>query len=309
MTKIVLVGNASPIKRIAENLLRRSDLRLCGVFLDPVQSPGLEGFLSEAGVKVLHMDALDRAPGSPEFDGEQRPDWLFNVNSDRIIGPDVLAWPTCGALNVHYGKLPEYAGRHTHQWAIRNGERTFTTTLHWMAEKVDAGGIALERTIEILPEDSGLSLLRKWLDDAARIVIEALDVISSTGDLPCVPQDLSRRRLYLNRDAVDGRINWSLPGRAVCDFVRAADYLPLRSPSYVPCTVFNGAAFEVYRGRPVEGEVTRPGTVCGVSAEGVTVATGDGTHFLMELIGAGGKKLKGAEISAFLQCKPGSILG
>ena len=71
----------------------------------------------------------------------RRQAWLINVNSTMIIPAEVLALFEGRSLNFHPGLLPEYAGLHTHQWAIRNGEREFGVTVHRMEQKIDAGAI------------------------------------------------------------------------------------------------------------------------------------------------------------------------
>src|SRR6187200_599745 len=91
-----------------------------------------------------------------------------------------------------------------------------------------------------------------------------------------MPQDLSRRRIFRHRDALDGRIDWTLPARAVADFVRAGNYEPFRSPSYVAAMQTPGGEVEVLRTAPVGRTDAAPGAVAALDEAGPAMACGDG---------------------------------
>jgi methionyl-tRNA formyltransferase len=90
-----------------------------------------------------------------------------------------------------------------------------------------------------------------------------------------MPQDLSRRRLYRHRDALDGRIDWNDSARRVVDFVRAGNYEPLTSPTYVArLDAIEGFEVEVLRasvGPVADGE---PGTVIDIADDGPLIVCG-----------------------------------
>jgi len=50
-----------------------------------------------------------------------------------------------GALNVHRGRLPEYAGAEPVKRALENGDETIVLTVHEMAPEIDAGEVLVER--------------------------------------------------------------------------------------------------------------------------------------------------------------------
>jgi methionyl-tRNA formyltransferase len=63
------------------------------------------------------------------------PDFLFSFYYRAMLGPELLARPRRGALNMHGSLLPKYRGRAPVNWAIVNGERETGATLHYMTAK------------------------------------------------------------------------------------------------------------------------------------------------------------------------------
>ena len=61
-------------------------------------------------------------------------------------------------LNVHNGKLPEYRGMMPTFWALLNGEREVTVTVHEVAERLDTGGIFAEFGVPIDGTDSAFDI-------------------------------------------------------------------------------------------------------------------------------------------------------
>jgi methionyl-tRNA formyltransferase len=203
--------------------------------------------------------------------------WLINVNSTMIIPADVLALFEGRSLNFHPGLLPEYAGLHTHQWAIRNGDREFGVTVHRMEQKIDTGAIVGQLRIPIEPGDTGLSLFSRCLTAGAELFPRIVAQIIRGEALAEIPQDLSRRRLYRHRDALDGRIDWTTSAQQIVDFVRAGNYEPFTSPSYTArLDAVPGFDIAVLRTVPEAAAGGDPGTILDISDRGLLVACGDG---------------------------------
>ena len=54
---------------------------------------------------------------------ELAPDIIFSFYYRNIIGPDILAIPPSGCLNLHGSLLPKYRGRAPINWVLVNGEK------------------------------------------------------------------------------------------------------------------------------------------------------------------------------------------
>jgi methionyl-tRNA formyltransferase len=117
-----MIGEGRPAKALLEVIIKTPGAAL--VIEEPTRNP-LTEFACRHGITVFdkwHLTAACRQLAN-------RPDaWLISANSTLIIPPVVLDVFAGRSLNLHPGVLPEYAGLHTHQWAIRNGEREFGVT-------------------------------------------------------------------------------------------------------------------------------------------------------------------------------------
>jgi methionyl-tRNA formyltransferase len=234
----------------------------------------LTEFAAPRGIAVI--DKCSFAPGRQPLVDRQGA-WLINVNSTLIIPADVLELFEGRSLNFHPGLLPEYAGLHTHQWAIRNGEREFGVTVHRIERRIDSGAIVGQVRFPIRPEDTGLSLFSHCLAAGVELFSRIVAQIVRGEALIDVPQDLTRRRLYRHRDALDGAIDWNQSAMSIVNFIRAGNYEPFASPTYV-ARLDKVADFDVeaLRATKERGSTAHPGTVLEVSSGGPLIACGDG---------------------------------
>ena len=70
-----------------------------------------------------------------------------------IVSPAALSIPRHGFVNVHPGVLPEYRGT-GNLWAVINRDwRRIGCTVHWMTERIDAGGIIAIEHLRDWPSD------------------------------------------------------------------------------------------------------------------------------------------------------------
>jgi methionyl-tRNA formyltransferase len=187
-----------------------------------------------------------------------------------------------------------------HQWAIRNGEMEFGVTVHVMVTAIDAGPIVARRRFPVRPDDTGLSLFRRCNATAIELLAEVATRVARGESVTESPQDLSRRCVYRHRDALDGAIDWRLPARAVVDFVRAGNYEPAQSPTYVASMESKrGVTVEVLRAC-VEASTSAPaGSVFGISHDGPLITCGDGNSVRLTRARLDGKILQPSDWLAF----------
>lgn len=232
MPRFVLVGDDFPAAQTLALLQKAATARVVMAFSRADHGGRkVHAMARTMGVEVHGSEELRDGEGLRRLHDTEF-DWLININSTVLFPPEVLALPKAGAVNLHPGLLPRYAGLHPHQWSIRNGEQRSGVTIHHMVAKVDAGDIILQRTFPICPEDTGLSLFVKSMREGTAAMAQVIAWICAGRDLPRQPQDLKEYRVYRHRDALDGRVDWSTSAEAVERFVRAGNYAPLTSPSY-----------------------------------------------------------------------------
>ena len=124
---------------------------------------------STLGLPSLPSERV-REPAFADWIHAHDVDLLLNVHSLFVVNSDVIKAPRIGALNLHPGPLPEYAGLNAPSWAIYFGETRHAVTLHWMDVEIDTGAIAYSAEFDVEEEDTGLSL-------SARCVREGLPLM------------------------------------------------------------------------------------------------------------------------------------
>jgi methionyl-tRNA formyltransferase len=194
---------------------------------------------SSSAVAVNTLAASDLAHRMADpLAGPRGPEpWLISVNSTAIIGREVLAHFADRAVNIHPGRLPDFAGLYTVQWAIRLGEDATAATAHFMTETLDAGDVILAAPVPLRPHDTGLSAWLRCLRAQAGVLKWLLTEIAAGRELPRISQDLSRRRCFKAADALGDQLPSHLHAIEAERWVRAGTYQPLSSPTYRPTLV------------------------------------------------------------------------
>lgn len=161
-------------------------------------------------------------PNSPDIVEKVRalrPDFLFSFYYRAMLNPGLLAIPKRGAFNMHGSLLPKYRGRAPVNWAVLHGETETGATLHEMVEKPDAGRIAGQEAVAILPDDFAIDVFHKVTDAAECVLARSLPELID-GSAVLRAQDLSKGGYFGGRKPGDGRIDWSA-AKKVHDLVRA----------------------------------------------------------------------------------------
>jgi methionyl-tRNA formyltransferase len=220
------------------------------------------------------------------------PDFLFSFYYRLMLKPPLLATPRLGALNMHGSLLPRYRGRAPVNWAVLHGERHTGVTLHYMAEKPDAGDIVAQQAVPILPDDTAREVLDK-VTVAAEIMLDAALPELVAGTAPRVAQDLAVGSYFGGRGPEDGRIDWSRSATEIHNLVRAV------APPYPGAlTTVAGLPARVLRTRVIE-----TGGVPGIAAlfvrEGsIVVACGGGGRLAIYALEIEGRPIDAAALES-----------
>jgi len=148
------------------------------------------------------------------------PDFVFSFYCRQMLKPPLLALARRGALNMHGSLLPFYRGRAPVNWAVLHGERRTGATLHYMADKPDAGDIVAQQAVPILPDDTARDVFQKVTVAADIVLDEALPALIA-GTAPRRPNDIANGSYFGGRTPDDGRIDWRQSAAAIHNLVRA----------------------------------------------------------------------------------------
>jgi UDP-4-amino-4-deoxy-L-arabinose formyltransferase/UDP-glucuronic acid dehydrogenase (UDP-4-keto-hexauronic acid decarboxylating) len=307
MIRFSLIGEGRPARATLDLLLAAPNAVVDKLALTDPQTDALAQYARRRGVDVVDVKGFLTESAVPVA---SRDGWLISANSTSIIPADILRLFQGRSLNFHPGLLPQYAGLHTHQWAIRNGETEFGVTVHRMEAAIDTGGVVGQSRFPIRPEDTGLSLFSRCLSAGSELLAAVVSRLVAGEPLPDIPQDLTLRRLYRHRDALDPRIDWNGSAKGVVDFVRAGNYEPFASPTYTATLdVVEGYEIKVLRATGEEGAFDRdPGAVVDISEDGPLVACGDGNAVRIRKARRGSEVMNLEQWRDYVACLPAARL-
>jgi len=214
-------------RRILDAARIRSELRRDGIRLvrkvyrklllgdDPSDLRGERGFrdlAEEERLGGVHLPALARRsgvrflkvrdhndPAAVALLKDVRPD-VVAFTGGGIIRRPVLEAAGLGVFNAHMGILPPYRGMDVVEWPIleaREGEASLGVTLHFMAEGIDTGPIALVRRVPVRAGDTMERLRRRYEPVMADIMLDGIRAVRD-GTLELRPQAEHEGRQYFS---------------------------------------------------------------------------------------------------------------
>ena len=124
-----------------------------------------------------------------------RPDILVVIAFGQKIGPELLALPPHGAINVHASLLPKYRGAAPINWQIIRGEKETGVSIITVADRMDAGDILAQRGTQIGVHETAGELHDRLARVAPPLLLETLDRIEE-GTATYTKQDDSSRRKH-----------------------------------------------------------------------------------------------------------------
>src|SRR6478735_3083165 len=214
------------------------------------------------------------------------PDVTIVVAYGQILPRDVLEIPRLACLNLHASLLPRWRGAAPVQAAIAAGDCETGITVMHMNEGLDTGDILLQRSVEILPNDTGGSLHDRLAQIAPEALLESLRLVAA-GNAPRIPQDNARATYAPKLKREHGQIDWSESAEAIERKIRACNPWP---GAFMKV---DGHNLKVFSALVVDlngqsGEILR-------SDKDLIVAAGKGSLSLAEVQLEGKRRMRAAE--------------
>ena len=225
-------------------------------------------------------------PQAIEELGALKPDVIVAVAYGQILPRDVLEIPRLACLNLHASLLPCWRGAAPIQAAIAAGDCETGITVMHMDEGLDTGDILLQRSVEILPNDTGGSLHDRLAQIAPEALLESLRLLSAR-NAPRIAQDNARATYAPKLKREHGLIDWSESAEAIESKIRAYNPWPgaFMKVYHQNLKVFSASVVDL-NGQP--GEVLR-------SDKDLVVATGKDALSLAEVQLEGKRRMTAAE--------------
>ncbi|MDZ4700535.1 MAG: methionyl-tRNA formyltransferase [Rhodothermales bacterium] len=233
------------------------------------------------GIDTLLQPERVSDPAFAEAVQALHPD-IIVVVAFRILPPAVYTAARLGAFNLHGSLLPRYRGAAPIHRAVMAGDHETGVTTFFLEEKVDTGGMILQRTMAIGPDETTGEIHDRMMQLGAEVVLETVRRIAN-GTAIVVPQRNEEATAAPKVFTEDGVIDWSRPARQVHNHIRGL------SPHPGAWTKHGDTLLKAYRSRIAAGDGS-PGTVL-EGGRRLVVACGEGAVELLDVQQEGKRRL------------------
>jgi methionyl-tRNA formyltransferase len=198
-----------------------------------------------------------------------------------IIPTAVLNLPALGCYNIHGSLLPRWRGAAPIHRAILAGDAETGVTIMEVVPKLDAGNMISKWSVAITEADTTQTLHDAISREGARLMVEAMQTLQSTGRLASEIQDEALVTYAHKLEKAESAIDWTQSAQQLSRQVRAFNPFPVATAK------FNDQVCKLWFAQAVAG-TGEPGVV--VQTQPLQVACGDGALELQELQMPGGKR-------------------
>ncbi len=173
----------------------------------------------ELGISVIQPEKL-RDPVSLERLKDWEPDLIVVMAYGQILRKNVLELPEFGCINVHASLLPRWRGASPIQAGIAAGDSQTGVTIMKMDPGLDTGPILATEAMDILPDDTALSLSERIAGAGARLLISTIPGYVDGAILPKSQEEIGVTYAPLIKKE-DGLLDFSRPAAELERKVRA----------------------------------------------------------------------------------------
>lgn len=268
-----------------------SEHQVCAVYSQPDRPAGRGKKLQPSPVKQVALEheipvyqPLNfRDPAAIEELKAHHADIMIVVAYGLILPKAVLDAPRLGCLNVHASILPRWRGAAPIQRCIEAGDTETGITIMQMDVGLDTGDMLSKIFTPIHSDDTGGSLHDRLAEMGPEALLDTLKH-AEAGTLTPEKQDDTLACYAHKLLKEEALIDWSQPAGVLDRRIRAFNPFPM-------AYCLQGEE----RIRVLSAQISRssdmqPGTITGVSSDGLCVACGDGTELCITHIQLPGKK-------------------
>jgi methionyl-tRNA formyltransferase len=250
-----------------------------------IEPPPIKKEVANTRIPILQPARIRDQQATEEI-RDIAPDVIVVFAYGQILPRNVLEIPRLACLNLHASVLPRWRGAAPIQAAIAAGDCETGITAMYMDEGLDTGDILLQRSVEILPNETAGSLHDRLAQIALQALLESLRLVAA-GNAPRIAQDNARATYAPKLKRKHGLIDWSESAEAIERKIRAYNPWPgaFMKVDHQNLKVFSASVVDL---NGQAGDVLR-------SDEDLIVATGKGALSLAEVQLEGKRRMSAAE--------------
>jgi methionyl-tRNA formyltransferase len=270
-----------------------------------LQPPPVKTAALSQGLSVLQPERA-RDPAFLATVREMRAALGVVVAYGQILPQALLDIPAHGFVNVHTSLLPKYRGAAPIQWALLNDEAETGVTIIQIDEGLDTGDILAQQATPIDVGDNARTLHNRLAQMGAALLLRTItDLVEGRVTPRRQPEAGAGYARKITKEA--GRIDWSLPARAIWNQVRA--FTPWPGAYTFLSAVPKPQLLKIWQAEVVEVAGDQAGQVVTASPEGLVIACGQQSLRILNLQLEGSRRMTTREFLAGHTLASGQLLG
>ena len=185
MIKITLVGSRH-FGVTTLGMLRERDVEIARVVVADGEDR-LAAAARSAGIDVVVQANPKLVVASEIAEGT---DLIVTAHSHARVSEEALAVAKLGGIGYHPSLLPRHRGIAAVEWTIREGDPIAGGTIYHLADRMDAGAIAVQDWCFVRKGETARELWERALAPLGlRLLGEVIDHANTHKSLPAKPQD------------------------------------------------------------------------------------------------------------------------
>tara|TARA_Y100000741_G_scaffold360985_1_gene344199 strand:- start:5252 stop:6205 length:954 start_codon:yes stop_codon:yes gene_type:complete len=223
---IIFFGNGSRSKPCLNSLLSKKN-NINAIVAHPKEESKWFSYLAEVANSLQIPIFSPKNPNEKSFEKKIKSfaaDLFIFAGYGKILNNNIIKIPKKMCVNLHGGKLPKYRGSSPMNWALINGEKSFTLSIIELKKIIDGGPVLLEKEF-IINENSTIVDLHKIANEEFPKMLKIVVDRINDGLLTPIAQDESKASYFPLRFPDDGFILWDmLSAEQIHNRIRALTY-------------------------------------------------------------------------------------
>lgn len=181
---VLISGNGSNLQSIIDNIEKGSLKATIKIVIS--NNPDAYGLTraKKHGIPFIVLKHAD-FKSKEDFDSEvvrllksNNVDLVILAGFMRILTPVLLKAFPHKIMNIHPALLPSFPGIHGQKQAVDYGVKVSGCTVHFVDEGVDTGPIIIQRTVQVLDDDTEETLAERILKEEHQIYPQAIQLFA-----------------------------------------------------------------------------------------------------------------------------------
>jgi methionyl-tRNA formyltransferase len=301
--RIVFAGTPA-FADVALRAIHTAGFNVVMVLTQPDRPSGRGNTLSQSAVKVTAIELGLTVFQPVSLKSLQAQRVLASVAADvmvvaaygLLLPKEVLDIPHYGCLNIHGSLLPRWRGAAPVQRAIQAGDTHSGITIMKMDVGLDTGDMLSRKSIELQPDETGLSLHDKLASLGASMIVATLQdyrdqVMLAGKPLTAEKQNDEFATYAAKLQKIEALIDWRSSANIIERQVRAFDPFPGSTASLVSRPAESIKIWKVALSPNPGVPLQSPGTFKLLSNHRLFVACADAWLEILEIQKPGGRRL------------------